>query len=689
MYPYRLRFSFKVPKPRAEKTVWGDLTIAEGLSAALRERGYHCRIDLLEDWEQPDDSDVAIHVRGLHQYFPKPHQINLMWLISHPNKIRDYELAGYDGFLVVSKPFAERLRPKVEAPVIPFFQQTDPRLFHPGEEKPKYDVVFIGNNIHRGRKIRKIIEDLLQTHHRCSIWGARWHGVVPEDWIVSDYVSKGDSAKICRQARIILGDHHDDMRDEGFVCERNFDALASGALIISDAVLGIEEVIDIPVYRTPADLEKLLDRYLTHEEERQALVARLRQKVLEEFTFERRATQLLDFLDEVIPRALQKRHSPPPAPLVSILATTYNRRDLLPRALKSAIGQTFRDWEMILVNDGGEEVGDIVEQLGDSRIRYVNSDHVGKGHALNAGLRQARGRYIAYLDDDDYYYPEHLERLVKALRESPAAGMVYTDFEEIMEEAAPEGMRALSRREVDLHRLFPAFLYGLPHMACLHYKSLFEEAGRYDESLSIYIDWDMLQRLALVCRPRHLPGASMVHTLRVQEGRRAADHIHAIHASNPKAGAEKWLKLIDRTIALMESHPSLRALRQDYLVFRNRLDLMAGYLRIAGEPRRPGPFAEMARKLFEQTYLTGVREGAALARGEPVGCLEAAPEAAESLAWLEQVEFLRKEIDRLQAACDEQWAFILRVRNSAPYKLFRLLKSILAKIPRALRPKKG
>jgi glycosyltransferase involved in cell wall biosynthesis len=681
MYPHRLHFAFKVPTPRSAKTVWGDLTIAQGLAAVLEKQGHSCRIDFREDWYQGDsETDVVLHVRGLFPYTPQPHHINLMWLISHPTRIREYELTGCDAFLVVSKPFAEKLRPKVEVPVIPFFQQTDPRLFYPGEEKPKYDVIFIGNNTHRGRKIRKIIEDLRQTHHRCLIWGGMWRGIVPDDWIVSDYISKEDSAKVYRQARIILGDHHDDMREEGFICERNYDALASGALLISDAVLGMEEVIDIPVYRTPADLERLLDHYLNNEEERQALVARLRQQVLEEFTFEKRAEQLLELLKELVPATLRRRRNPPPAPMVSIIAATYNRRDLLPRALKSAINQTFRDWEMILVNDGGEEVGDLVRQTGDSRIRYVATEHVGKGHALNTGLRLARGRYIAYLDDDDYYHPDHLERLVKALRESPGAGMVYTDYEEVEERITSEGINELARKTVSLSRISPVFCFNVPHMACLHYRSLLEDVGGYDENLRIYIDWDMLQRLTLASHPRHLPGASMVHTLRRTAGKVASDHIHALRVSDPEYQLDTWLTLLDRASVRMQADPRFRLLQHDVACLRERIHLLSHYLALASQPRRMRPFLEFARGIFRHTYLCGVRDGLAAARGERIGGLEEMPETSEGLVWLDTIEVLRREIERLQAVSDEQWQALQRIRSSLPYRVFRRIKSLAARL---------
>jgi glycosyltransferase involved in cell wall biosynthesis len=104
---------------------------------------------------------------------------------------------------------------------------------------------------------------------------------------------------------------------------------------------------------------------------------------------------------------------------VSVIIPTYNRGAGIRESLRSVLQQTWQDFEIIVVNDGGDDaVEPILRDLDDPRIRYHKLErNEGKSAARNAGIRLARGRYIAYLDDDDVYLPEHLASLVRALAE--------------------------------------------------------------------------------------------------------------------------------------------------------------------------------------------------------------------------------------------------------------------------------
>jgi glycosyltransferase involved in cell wall biosynthesis len=124
--------------------------------------------------------------------------------------------------------------------------------------------------------------------------------------------------------------------------------------------------------------------------------------------------------------------APPPSapdlPLVSVIVPTCNRPDMLVAALQSILSQTYQHYEIIVVNDGGVDVGLIVGWLNrQGDMTYVRHDrHRGLAAARNTGLKLARGKYIAYLDDDDTFYPDHLETLVTFLEESDFE-VAYTD----------------------------------------------------------------------------------------------------------------------------------------------------------------------------------------------------------------------------------------------------------------------
>jgi len=95
-------------------------------------------------------------------------------------------------------------------------------------------------------------------------------------------------------------------------------------------------------------------------------------------------------------------------PLVSVLVPTFNRRRYLKEALAGLLGQTYGQFEAIVVNDGGEPVADVVERFADPRLVLIERrENRGKAASLNQALALASGKYVAYLDDDDLYYPQH------------------------------------------------------------------------------------------------------------------------------------------------------------------------------------------------------------------------------------------------------------------------------------------
>lgn len=98
-------------------------------------------------------------------------------------------------------------------------------------------------------------------------------------------------------------------------------------------------------------------------------------------------------------------------PVISVVMATYNRAALLPRAINSLLSQTFREWELIIVDDGSRDdtVG-LVSQFAhrDSRIHYGYQENAGLCEARNAGIAAAAGKYLTFLDSDDEYRPDHL-----------------------------------------------------------------------------------------------------------------------------------------------------------------------------------------------------------------------------------------------------------------------------------------
>lgn len=103
-------------------------------------------------------------------------------------------------------------------------------------------------------------------------------------------------------------------------------------------------------------------------------------------------------------------------PFFSIILPTYNRAHFLPKAIESVLKQTFEDWELIIVDDGStDNTKEVVAKYQDSRIRYIYQKNQERSAARNNGIDQAQGEYICFLDSDDYYLPERLQKLFEII----------------------------------------------------------------------------------------------------------------------------------------------------------------------------------------------------------------------------------------------------------------------------------
>ena len=117
-------------------------------------------------------------------------------------------------------------------------------------------------------------------------------------------------------------------------------------------------------------------------------------------------------------------------PLVSVIVPTYNREAYLREAVESVCRQTYPEWELLVVDDGSTDgTRAYLAGLTDSRIRVILSDHLGNPNSVrNLALAKARGRYVAFLDSDDWWDPEKLTRQVQALAASVDCAWSYSAF---------------------------------------------------------------------------------------------------------------------------------------------------------------------------------------------------------------------------------------------------------------------
>ncbi len=187
-------------------------------------------------------------------------------------------------------------------------------------------------------------------------------------------------------------------------------------------------------------------------------------------------------------------------PKVSVIVPTVNRPKMLKNAVQSILGQTFQDFEIIVVNDAGENVGSIIQSFNDRRIQYISHlQNKGLAATRNTGIRNAKGKYIAYLDDDDVFLPNHLETLVRFLEGNPEFKVAYTDAFRVHQNKI-NGDYVPVARDLPYSRDFDPveILFGnyIPVLCILHHKKILDEIGLFDETLTTHEDWDLWIRIS-------------------------------------------------------------------------------------------------------------------------------------------------------------------------------------------------
>lgn len=195
-------------------------------------------------------------------------------------------------------------------------------------------------------------------------------------------------------------------------------------------------------------------------------------------------------------------------PKVSVLIPAYNRELYLPDAIRSVQEQTYQDWELIIINDAStDNTGTIADTFAveDSRIRVIHhEENKLRSGALNSGIDAATGEYICFLDSDDIYLPDKLERQVTFLEDNQGVDGTYGDYEVINQDGATRypTITAILQTEQILPRLQKAAEEGfspimpheegwIPSCSVLIRKRVFESGIRFDTNLRNQEDFDM------------------------------------------------------------------------------------------------------------------------------------------------------------------------------------------------------
>jgi glycosyltransferase involved in cell wall biosynthesis len=190
------------------------------------------------------------------------------------------------------------------------------------------------------------------------------------------------------------------------------------------------------------------------------------------------------------------------SPLVSIVVPTYNRGYILSETIGSVLSQTYQHWELILVDDGSaDNTKEIVERIGDERIKYHYQENQGVISARNNALKLAKGEWIAYIDSDNTFYPNYLEVMVREVLKygnvmfALPKGNQYLELYQKgklvkrIEITDKEFKRTITPQDI-VHRTFHPDMNGF-----FHSRKVIEDGITFDKHVKSMEDWDLILTL--------------------------------------------------------------------------------------------------------------------------------------------------------------------------------------------------
>ena len=256
-----------------------------------------------------------------------------------------------------------------------------------------------------------------------------------------------------------------------------------------------------------------------------------------------------------MPEAEESLRDGRPSPAVSVIIPCYNTAQYIAETLDSLFAQTYTDYEVILINDGSEDTQDLERVLDAYRERviYLKQENRGSSSARNAGLRVARGRFVALLDSDDLWDPEYLAVHVAALEGDPTVDVIFPNAM-LFGDSPFAGKTFMDVYPVEGEITFA----NLISQRCYVWVGVTARletvirAGMFDESLGTAEDLDLWLRIV------HQGGRIAFHrrVLGYYRQRRGS------HTSKPIWLMNNWLKLLDKVEKTMNLSPAEREATQ-------------------------------------------------------------------------------------------------------------------------------
>jgi len=278
-----------------------------------------------------------------------------------------------------------------------------------------------------------------------------------------------------------------------------------------------------------------------------------------------------------------------PIPQVSVIIPSYNTADMIGRCLDSVFAQTYRDFEIVVVNDGSPDTPALERVLEPyrSRITYIRQENKRCAGARNTAIRQSRGAFLAFLDSDDTWLPEHLALQMELFQKDPSLDLVYSDA--LLMTDGPKPKTFAEKCPSEGQPTFEALVVEqcqIPISTVVARRDALAKAGEFDESLRQCEDYDMWIRAAF-------HGAKIAYR-RNPQARLNLGRPGSLGAARIRL-SEAYCRILEKTAKTL---PLTTAQRE--LVLQRQTQARAVYLVEEGKHQLRERHPDKARELFAE-----------------------------------------------------------------------------------------
>jgi glycosyltransferase involved in cell wall biosynthesis len=420
------------------KKQWSDYAFANTLKTYLEKNGHRARVDSRDEWYKNGEADVVIALRGPETYFPDRSNkdcIYILWNLSHPSTVTEEEYNSYDLVCTGSskKEYADGIKKQIKVPLKILPMCVDTELFYPSKDpwgEKEYGWVFVGNSRNMERKgVSWAIENGIPI----KIWGANWKDFIPEPekYVVADNIPNSELPNLYRNAKATIDDHYEDMLENGFINTRILEALACGLPVFSDYSKMLTDLFGDAVFccDNAWEVKEQIEKFDSGYDKIKEKVLDLWPLIQAKYSFYSTVKKLEDFVLEIKKEGLKRAAEEPEKEIdFSVIIPVCNGEAYLENTLLSLQNQTLKNIEIICADDGSTDgTPCIIEKFAaaDKRIRSVRLAHRGAGAARNIGLSRAKGKYVIFLDADDSFSPDLLEKVYEKGRRTQAEVLLF------------------------------------------------------------------------------------------------------------------------------------------------------------------------------------------------------------------------------------------------------------------------